>query len=71
MAKAIKKYENGLSIRYIKKEKSYFITFGVTHIQVNGLYINGFKTQEEAENFLLLLKPMPYTTYNWLLFEVG
>jgi hypothetical protein len=34
MANAIKKYDNGLSIRYIKKSKAYFITFGVAHIKV-------------------------------------
>ena len=65
MANAIKKYENGLSIRYIKKSKGFFITFGVAHIQINGTYLKGFTTYEEAERFLMSLKPMPYTSYNW------
>jgi hypothetical protein len=65
MANAIKKYDNGLSIRYIKKSKAYFITFGVTHIQVNGTYLKGFNSFQEAEDFLNTLKPMPYTSYSW------
>lgn len=65
MANAIKKYDNGLSIRYIKKAKAYFITFGVTHIKVNGTYLKGFVTFQEAEDFLNTLKPMPYTSYSW------
>jgi hypothetical protein len=50
MAKAIKKLDNGLSIRYLKKEKRYFLTYGVMHIKINGMYNeNGYETIMEAE----------------------
>lgn len=66
MANAIKKYDNGLSIRYLKKPSAYFITFGVTHIKVNGTYLKGFADFKEAEDFLNTLKREPYkSSYSW------
>jgi len=65
MAKAIRKYDNGLNIRYIKSTRKYYITFGVYHIQVNGEYLKGFENFQDAEDFLLTLKPMPFTFYSW------
>lgn len=65
MANYIKKYSNNLSIRFIKKAKKYFITYGVMHIKVNGEYLSGFKTFEDAEQFLLKLK-YNNSTLDWL-----
>jgi hypothetical protein len=56
MAKSIKKYDNGLSIRFLVKQKKYYITHGVMHIMINGEYSNGFNSFEEAEKTLLSLK---------------
>ena len=56
MAKAIKKYKNGLSIRFLVKEKRYYITYGVMHITINNDYSVGFNSFEDAEKMLLLLK---------------
>lgn len=64
MAKAIKKYENGLSIRYLRKEQKFFITHGVMHIMINGEYSNGFSTFTKAENTLLQLKDRN-STLHW------
>ena len=66
MANAIKKYQNGLSIRFLKTPKKYYITFGVTHIKIDNEYSNGFKTFEDAEKCLLSLKPTKYSNYSWL-----
>ena len=63
MAKAIKKYKNGLSIRFLIKDKKYYITYGVMHIMINGEYSNGFTTFTEAENKLLILKDKNSTLY--------
>jgi hypothetical protein len=68
MAKAIKRYKNGLSIRFLKKPNKYFITFGVDHIKIEGEYNSGFKTFDEAEKYLLTLTPKPYTNYDWSVF---
>jgi len=64
MSKAIKKYKNGLSIRFLVKEKRYYITHGVMHIMINGNYSNGFDTFEEAEKTLLSLKDRN-STLHW------
>jgi len=64
MAKAIKKYENGLSIRFLVKKKRYYITHGVMHIMINGEYSEGFSTFESAEKTLLLLKDRN-STLHW------
>jgi hypothetical protein len=64
MAKAIKKYQNGLSIRFLVKDKKYYITYGVMHIMINGEYSDGFKTFEEAEKVLLSLKDRN-STLHW------
>lgn len=65
MAKAIKKYQNGLSIRFLKKPNKYFITFGVDHIKIEGKYICGFETFEQSEKYLLSLIPKYSSSYNW------
>lgn len=57
MAKAIKKYENGLSIRYLVKDKKYYITYGVEHVQIGNNFCPGYASFEEAENILTELKP--------------
>lgn len=66
MAKAIKKLENGLSIRYIKKSKAYFITYGVMHIEIDGEYCRGYNTEEQAEFIGNLLMPTHFTN-KWVL----
>lgn len=66
MARAIKKYKNGLSIRFLKVSKKYYITFGVSHVKINKNYHEGFKSFEEAEEFLLSLIPVHNTNYEWI-----
>jgi len=65
MAKAIKKYDNGLSIRYLVRPNKFYITFGVMHITVNGKHNSGFTSFGDAEEFLFKLQPMPYSNYDW------
>lgn len=57
MARAIKKLENGLSIRYIKKAKKYFLTYGVEHITIDKRQYNPFDSVEDAERVGNSLKP--------------
>lgn len=70
MAKAIVKLENGLSIRYIKKDKAYFITYGVMHIEVNGEYSRGYATQEQAEYIASVLQPTHFSN-KWTLLSTN
>jgi hypothetical protein len=60
MAKALKKYPNGLSLRYLKTWDKYFITFGVMHILINDKPNWSFDTIEQADAMYEKLKPVPY-----------
>jgi len=65
MAKALKKYPNGLSLRYLKTSSKYFITFGVMHILINEKYNHGFETIEQADAMNEKLKPVPYYSHKF------
>lgn len=60
MSRAIKKFHNGISVRYIKKTKRYYLTYGVMHILVDGKPNDGFNTPEEAELYLSKLQKLQF-----------
>ena len=49
MAKTLKQLENGIRIKYLVKDKKYFLFWGSQQCVINGKYQDGFKTQEDAE----------------------
>lgn len=49
MAKTLKLLENGIRIKYLVREKKYFLFWGTSQCLINSKYQNGFKTFEDAE----------------------
>lgn len=65
MAKSIKKYDNGLHIRFMVKIGKYFITYGENHIKVDGKYLEGFKSVEEADALAVRLARNVNKPHEW------
>lgn len=60
MAKTLKKLDNGLRIKYLIRQKKYYLFSGQHNITIYGLFTkNGFETFEECEETGKTLKHFP------------
>jgi len=49
MAVTLKQLSNGIRVKYLVKDKRFFLFWGSQQCVIDGEYQNGFSTQEDAE----------------------
>ena len=61
MAKTIEQLENNLRIKFLIKERKYYLFFGSGRIIINGEYCQGYDTLAECKKIGVELKPTNYS----------